>query len=116
MNPLVREAIIRAYDFQNIWMEDNFAPALKREKSITEQDTFKTIQLMKDAGELVPYGSRGALRLSLKAIQSQEPIKIRLKKYMLDNRLAVISLCISGLSALTSIVAVIISLIALHRP
>lgn len=85
MNPRIRKDIIKAYDSQNLWMEDNLPASLKREKGINEGDTFKTMQLMKDCGELVPYGSNGALRLSLKLVESQASFWVRSKKYMYDN-------------------------------
>lgn len=108
MNPLVREAIIRSYDSQHVWMEDNLPAYLKQQKNILEGDTFKTMQMMKDAGELVPHGTHGLLRLSLKAVESQAPFLTRFKKGFMHNWIAISAVVLS-------LIADIIALVALLR-
>src|ERR1700733_11325873 len=107
MNPKAREAIIRAFDNRVLWMDAQLPEAVKQQSGINETDTFRTMHLMKDAGELVPEGSHGAIRLSLKVIESRAPQKERVKKYMVNNLLAIAALIISLLGVAVAFTALL---------
>ena len=115
MNPEIRAAIIKLYEERIISMESDIPALLKQRNQIKEENTVRTIHMMRDAGELVPEGQYGALRLSLKAVEAQAPPKVRLKKYMLDNWMILAALALSAIGTISGIAGTIIALIALNR-
>lgn len=113
MNQEIRAAIISLLSLQSSVMEDNIQSLIQTYG--VGGNIMQTVYLMKDAGELVSEGRFGALRLSLKLVEAQAPLPVRMRRYMGTNWIAILGAVAGIIGAITSIIAIVISIMALHR-
>lgn len=113
MDPIIRAAIIEEFNTLTTIPASDISDTLQYHKDIPRDDTLKNIHWMLDSGELKREIS--GLRLTLQVKEATAPWTSRIKKYMEDNLLIVISLALSAIGTISGIAGTIIALIALHK-
>lgn len=102
MNSEIRSAIIALYDTNSSFEEVAFRTMLK--DRFSPLDIAREVGLMKDSEELVLDGVRW--RLSKKFLDSQAPLSVRFKKYMVANHITYLQFALMLISVVCAIVNV----------
>lgn len=115
MNEEVRKQIVVALKATPNRSVGSLIPEIAQATGISQEETYRTLQLMEDAGTVTYIGTgHTAIRLTLKGNQATEAKQVRFKNYMSENWIAIAALAVSALSAIGSIAGIIISIIALN--